>query len=159
MIKKTTYAIAALIILFAAGTGIAGADSNWKGMVKWQTYAQVQPEKNNSDRKIFIYISSKRCGYCRKLEKEAFTNQTIVDYLNDNYTFIHVDSDKESQLARRLGVRGVPDLRFLTPQNEPIARLPGYVPPETLLNLLQFVQTDSYKTMALNDFVEKQKRN
>lgn len=159
MLKKTTYAIAVLMILLIAGVGVAGADNNWKEMVQWQTYAQAQPGKNSANRKIFIYISSKRCGYCRKLEKESFTNPTITDYLNKNYTAIHVDGDKEGQLAMRLGVRGVPDLRFHTQQNEPIARLPGYVPPETLLNLLQFVQTDSYKTMALNDFVKQQKKN
>lgn len=159
MIKILASAGFAWLLLCGTEVGAAGAERNWLEMVKWQTYAAVQPDKNGSDKKIFIYFSSKRCGYCRMLEKKAFTDETIVDYINKNFTPIHIDSDKERQLAMQFSVNGVPDLRFLTPKNEPIARLPGYVPPDTLLNLLQYIQTDSYKTMALNDFVKKKNGN
>ena len=93
------------------------------------------------------------------LEKNWFTNDTIVDYINKNYTPILVDTDSQREIAARSRVSGVPDLRFLTPEGKKIARIPGYVPPDTLLNLLQYVQTDSYKTMALNDFVKNRSRN
>ena len=159
MIKKMAHASVALMALFIFGVGTTRADSSWLKAVKWQTYDEAQPAKNSSDRKIFIYFSSKSCGYCRKLEKEAFANKAIANFINANYMPIHVDSDKERQLARRFGVRGVPDLRFFTPENKLIAKLPGYVPPKTLLNLLQYIQTDSYKTMALNEFVKNKKEN
>lgn len=157
MIKSVAATGLALMILL--GTGTAWAEKSWKELINWQTYSVAQPEKSNSDRKFFIYFSSKRCGYCRMLEKKSFTNPTIVDYINKHFNPIHVDSDQESALAMRFGIQGVPDLRFLTPKNEPIARLPGYVPPDTLLNLLQYIQTDSYKTMALNEFVKKKNGN
>ncbi len=146
-----------LVLMMLAGSGIAYADNNWKGRINWRTYDEVQPEEKGSSQKIFIYFFSKRCGYCRMLEKKSFTNDTIVNYINQHYTPIIVDTDKQNTLAARAGVNGVPDLRFLTREGKPIARLPGYVPPDTLLNLLQYIQTDSYKTMALKDFVKNKK--
>jgi thioredoxin-related protein len=159
MIKNLAHAALALMIVLGSGTGAALADKNWEELINWQTYAEAQPGKTSSTRKYFIYISSKKCGYCRMLEQKSLTDETIVDFIKKNYTAIHIDSDKERELAMRLGVNGVPDLRFLTPDGKAIARLPGYVPPQTLLNLLQYIQTDSYKTMALNDFVKKKKGN
>lgn len=147
------------MIFLGTGVGTAFAESNWREMIKWQTYNSVQPEKSTLDRKIFIYFFSKRCGYCRKLEKTSFSDSTIADYINKNYQPILVNIDKERQLAMRFGINGVPNLHFFTPNNEPIAQLPGYVPSDTLFNLLQYIQTDSYKTMALNDFIKKKGGN
>lgn len=155
MIKWLLHVGLALTILL--GHGVALAEADWKALIHWRSYNDVQPHKNGSSRKIFIYFFSKRCHYCRLLEKDAFSNDTIASYINDNYTAIIVDTDEEREIVLRNGVNGVPDLRFLTPQGKQIARLPGYVPPETLLNLLQYIQTDSYKTMDINEFVKNKK--
>lgn len=143
------------MILFGVAAGTALAESNWRELIKWQKHDAIQQGNIDPERKIFIYFFSKRCGYCRKLEKESFTNRTIVDYINENYTPILVDGDKERQLIMRAGVTGFPNLLFLTHKSEPIARYPGYLPQKAMLNMLQYIHTDSYKSMALNDFIKK----
>jgi thioredoxin-related protein len=91
------------------------------------------------------------------LESKTFTNQAVADYINANYTPVRVNAGTETSLASRFGIQGVPDLRFLSPKGENIARWPGYIESERLLILLRYISTDSYKSMNFGDFVKDQK--
>lgn len=47
---------------------------------------------------------------------------------------------------------------FLTEKFEVIGKLPGYLPPGDLLNILRYIHTDSYTKMTLGDFLKKPNR-
>jgi len=126
--------------------------------INWSTYDEAQNTGNDS-RKFFIYFYTDQCGYCRMLEKNTFTDESVVDYINSNYTPVRVNAGKEIKIASRFGIQGVPDLRFLSSKGENIARWPGYIEGARLLAMLQYIHTDSYKEMNFSDFVKSQKQD
>ncbi len=146
----------ALIILVAPHPAPAGKDATSR--INWLTFDQAQQYKDG-DRKFFIYFYADWCAYCHKLKKNAFANAEIIDYINTNYIPVFVDTDKEKRLAARFGVQGLPDLRFLTSGGEDLARWPGYIEKEHLLNMLQFIHTDSFGKMSFRDFVKQKKKS
>jgi thioredoxin-related protein len=91
------------------------------------------------------------------LEKKTFSDESIIEYINSNYTPVKVNARKESKLATQFGIQGVPDLRFLTAKGEDIARWPGFIETKNLLPLLQYIHTDSYENTSYKEFL-KQKR-
>jgi thioredoxin-related protein len=135
----------------------AAASSKSETKINWSSYAAAQKTHNNG-RKYFIYFYSEHCGYCKMLESKTFSSGAVVDYINANYTPVRVNIDKEVSLASRFHVYTIPDLRFLTPEGDNIARWPGYLESERLLILLRYISTDSYKNMEFSDFIKAQKQ-
>lgn len=151
---RTTVGLAMLALLIS-DAAMAGKKS--EGLIKWRSLDTAQQQKDTEKRKFIIYFHADWCAYCYKLEKDTLSNQEIADYINTNFVPVKVDTMKESQTAARFGVRGLPDIRFLTPEGDGIAKIPGYVGSEQLLTLLKFINTDSYKTMSIKEFTARQK--
>lgn len=126
-----------------------------KETVKWLSFDEGQKKGEAQDQKFFLYFYTDWCGYCRKLEKETFTDKAVAKYLNNNFIPVRINSEHLPKVAARFGVRGFPDLRFLTPKGENIGSLPGYVDANKLLPMLKYIHTDSYLTMSYSDFVKK----
>ena len=149
-----------LLLMLSAGTTMAGQDSAGQkkfGLINWLSFDAAQQQQNTRNQKFMIYFHADWCAYCHKLEKNAFSNREIATYINTNFLPVMVDTTKDRQTAARFGVRGLPDIRFLTPEGDGIAKIPGYVEGKQLLTLLKFISTDSYKTMSIKEFAARQK--
>lgn len=144
-----------MLLLLISNAAVAGKKS--AGLIKWRSLDAAQQQENAEKRKFMVFFHADWCAYCHKLEKNAFSNQEIAEYINTNFVPIKVDTMKDSQTAARFGVRGLPDIRFLTPEGDGIAKIPGYVGNKQLLTLLKFINTDSYKTMSIKEFTARQK--
>jgi thioredoxin-related protein len=145
-----------LVILLLLSTDTVMAGKKAEGLIRWSSLDVAQQQENAEKRKFMVFFHADWCTYCVKLEKNAFSNPEIAEYINTNFLPVKVDTMKESQTAARFGVRGLPDIRFLTPEGDGIAKIPGYVEKKQLLTLLKFINTDSYKTMSIKEFASKQ---
>lgn len=143
----------AIFMLLISDAAMAGKKSE---LIKWHSFDAAQQQENADKRKFIVYFHADWCAYCQKLETNTFSNKEIADYINTNFVPVKVDTMKESQTAARFGVRGLPDIRFLTPEGDGIAKIPGYVGIKQLLTLLKFINTDSYKTMSIKEFAARQ---
>ena len=93
-------------------------------------------EKAKAENKlVFADAYTDWCTYCHKLDKEVYTESSVIECFNE--TFINLKFDAETdfgfQLARRYGVDGYPALIFLTESEEVFERIGGFVPAPTLL--------------------------
>ena len=140
-----------MVLMFSAASANDGDEK-----VEWLSYENVRANSQGQMNKVFLYFYSDNCGYCRLLEDNTFKNTEIIQYLNHNYTPVRINTDRETKTARRFQIRGVPDLRFLSSEGEPIARWPGYIEADHLLTLLKYVKTDSYLKMSYGEFIKQQ---
>jgi thioredoxin 1 len=153
---RIIYSLFIIMCIALANPLQAAASSREDVKINWSSYSDAQKNGSNG-RKYFIYFYSEHCGYCKRLESKTFTDQAVADYINSNYTPVRVNAGTETSLASRFGIQGVPDLRFLSPKGENIARWPGYIESDRLLILLRYISTDSYKSMNFGDFIKDQK--
>ena len=122
--------------------------------INWQSYEQGLALAKQEGKKIFVHFYADWCAYCEKMEKETLKNSAVIDYLNQNFIPVRVNSDKDRDLARNYYIRGLPSTWFVSETGEKISSLPGYISAEMLLNALEFIHTDSYKKMSFKDFIE-----
>jgi len=122
--------------------------------IKWYTYKQGVELSKKERGKIFLYFYADGCTYCKKMEKETFNDDSVVSYLNDNFIPIRVNSDRDIKTALDFGVRGLPSTWFIAENGERISNLLGYIPHKRLLNILKYINTNSFKKMAFRKFVE-----
>jgi len=147
-------AILMVVIFNAPGSLVLAEGSSTPG-VKWYSYQEGRALGKQEHKKVFLSFFADWCTYCHKMEKESFRDPAIVDYLNRHFISIRANSDKETDLASDFFVRGLPTTWFLTATGEKIAGQPGYIPPQQLLQLLKFIQSDSYKDMSLKEFLKQ----
>jgi thioredoxin-related protein len=124
--------------------------------IKWVDFDKAQKQGETQPQKFFLYFYADWCGYCRKLEKSTFTDKSVANYINKNFIPVRINSERMPKVAARYGVQSFPDMRFLTPEGENIARWPGYIEAEHLLPLLKYIKTDSYQKMNYQDFLKSQ---
>lgn len=122
--------------------------------IKWYAYDEGMALGKKEGKKVFLHFYADWCFYCKKMAKETFKDHLVVNYLNENFISIRVNTDMERKLASAYSVRGLPATWFIAENGEKISNRPGYIPPEMFVKMLKYIQTDSYKKMALKKFLQ-----
>jgi thiol:disulfide interchange protein len=97
-----------------------------------------------SERKpIVLDFSAEWCAPCKRMEKTTFADAKVKELLQ-RCILVRIDVDQHEELAQRLGVVGLPDLRFVTPEGKVFQKLRGYQFPDSfaadLARLIQSVE-------------------
>ena len=142
-----------LLVSFSSGISeeMKAEKINWYSLDEAMTIAK---EKNKH---IFIDFSTSWCGYCKKMDKEVFTQQSVINLLNNDFIAVKVDGDgvkeleidgykiKEKDLTRReFKVTGYPTFWWLNPEGKKLFKVSGYKPAEYWVQALTFVKDYEY---------------
>jgi len=119
------------LVLFIASVAPA-ADS-----ITWHSYKEGMVLSKIEKKKVFLHFYADWCGFCRKMANTTFKDPALINYLNDNFMPVRVNTDREPQTAGSYGVVGLPTTVFLTEMGEPIFSVPGYIPTLTLMSMLE----------------------
>jgi thioredoxin-related protein len=86
---------------------------------------------------------------------QVLVKPKIFAYLNEHFIPVRVDFDLEKEIVRRYSVQGVPDLWFLDSQGKRLKRSTGFVPADTLLSILKYINEDAFQNMSFREFLQK----
>jgi uncharacterized protein YyaL (SSP411 family) len=62
--------------------------------IGWQSYAKGIDIAKTQDKPVFLYFHADWCTYCTKLKKTTFADRKVLNYLNDNFISIAIDTEK-----------------------------------------------------------------
>ncbi|TYB90873.1 MAG: thioredoxin fold domain-containing protein [Kosmotoga sp.] len=107
-----------------------------------------------------IMFSDKSCYYCKVFNEKTLIDKNVQQLLKAGYTFIEIYKSNDrvdmvlngesktytySELYSVFGISGTPTLWFLSSNGNPITNLPGYVPPDMFVKVLQYLGEEAYK--------------
>ena len=119
------------MILCTAGVAPAADSINWRSYEEGMVLSKVEKKK------VFLHFYADWCGFCRKMANTTFKDTALINYLNENFMPIRVNTDSEPETADAYGVMGLPLTVFLTEMGEPIFSVPGYVATDPLMSMLK----------------------
>jgi thioredoxin-related protein len=125
-------------------------------------------------RKILIDIYTDWCGWCKKMDKDAYENQTLAKYINDNYYAVkfnaeqktNVDFDGHTFKFQANGSRGVHELAaaltnnklsypttvFMNEELQIIQPIPGYMNAASIEPIITYFGEDAFKKTSWPDY-------
>ena len=132
-----------------------------KAEIQWVRYDKGLATAKEEGKPILIDFTTSWCGWCKKMEREAFSDERIIKMLNDEFVPVRVDGDSKEQLdiegyiitekaltSQEFGVRGYPMFWFLESDGTRIGPLRGYQQTEPFFKALTFVRDKKYETAS-----------
>ncbi|MEP2024152.1 MAG: thioredoxin fold domain-containing protein [Reichenbachiella sp.] len=116
--------------------------------IKWNNLETAQSFSKNNPRPIFIEFTAKWCGWCKKMDKTTFSDEAVIDLLNDEYYAVKIDFDSPAliefqgeqytgkQLAKHFGIDGLPTMIYIPANQKSSETIVGYKTAKQLIKEL-----------------------
>lgn len=99
---------------------------------KWYDYATAMDLGKRHRKHVFIHFSAEWCTWCKKMQKETYTDSQVKTKLN-NYVLCVVDTDKQRDIATKYNVSGIPTYVITHPDGNMVKTGSGFKPPNEFL--------------------------
>ena len=129
------------------------------------------PEAAREGKRVMVYFGQDGCPYCKALMKASFGPGPIADKTRRHFvaiainiwgdapvTWIDGSEATEKALSRRLGVQFTPTLLFFETDGRLVLRLNGYLPPERLTHVLDYVIERRDREQSLAEYIDARLR-
>lgn len=145
-----------------------------KQKVNWITLTELKDAYTKQQKPIIIDVYTSWCGWCRVMEKETYSQETVASYINENYYAVKFNAEtkdsvefngkkygynpayKANELAVYLleGRMGYPATILLPNTNAQPAPLPGFLKPSELEPPLRFIGDGVYKSRQFPEYMK-----
>jgi len=145
--------------------------------INWVTIEEAVKLNQKEPRKWVVDCYTSWCGWCKRMDKETFTDPLIVKEINKNFYAIKFDAESKKditigsktykfvpqgsrghhELAALLmgGKMTYPTSVFMDENMKVIQPLAGYLSKEQMLPILMFFSSNTYKSTEWNDYLKE----
>ena len=111
-------------------------DARSGAQINWYSYQDGVTMARQSGKSMVVYFHADWCTYCVRMQKETFAHTSVIDFMNNRVIAVKVDVDKDKNIARNFGVRGLPATVLLLRNGDKFGPMPGFIPPKNYLSML-----------------------
>jgi thioredoxin-related protein len=177
MNKLSLAVIAICLMLLFAATASADNDAKpaEKAKIEWlafDTALALFKADTSGDKHMFVDFTASWCGWCKRMEREAFADPEVIAFVNENFIPVKVWGDSqnmldidgykisEMNLARsEFRVQAYPTFWFLTPEQAKVGPVRGYKTTDVLMEILTYVDDVKYDTTQNNQQAPEKEGN
>lgn len=142
---------------------------NAQEKINWLTMNEALAAQKENPKKIFMDVYTVWCGPCKLLDKNTFSDKSVIKFISDNYYAVKFNAEGTEEityqdfkytnpnyrvgrkgkntthfLADALRLQGYPSLVFFKEDGTLIQALAGYKTPQQLEIFLKMIANDDY---------------
>lgn len=153
--KKFIYILSFIFIL----SSVVKADD-----IKWYSFKDGFEKAAKEGKYILVDFYTDWCGWCKKMDKETFSNEKVINLINKNFIAVKFNPEKDNAVnfqgetfkaqdfAKAAGVSGYPAFGFFTADQQFIEVIPGYKPAGEFSEVLEFMIDGKYMKMSYANY-------
>ena len=120
-----------------------------KSEIKWHTFSEVISLIEAEPKMVLVNVYVDWCSWCKKMERETFTDKEVIDYINANFYPVKMNGENtgekykfrgkeytDASMARVMQATSYPNFVVMDAAMENITLMPGYRNPESFLTSL-----------------------
>lgn len=154
-----TAIIAAVAAVLLWNNGSSSGDEG-----EWLGFSAAVQKAGETQRIVLVDVYTDWCGWCKKMDRDVYADAEVQEVLGEYFVTAKLDAESatehpfqgqkasERAIAKAFGITGYPTTLFLTEEGEAITILPGYIPKETFLKVLEYIHTHAYETQSWEEF-------
>ncbi len=133
--------------------------------IVWLSYDEAVELSRKEPKKIFVDVYTNWCGWCKRMDATTLQDPAIVGYMNEKFYAVKLNAESnkkvnykgtemtEQQLASRIfKASGYPTTVYLTPDEDILQPIPGYLDVDMLNKILHFYGDEHFKTTSWERF-------
>jgi thioredoxin-related protein len=123
--------------------------------IQWMKFEEAVAANANNPKMILVDVYTDWCGWCKKMDKDTFSDPQVVAHLKKNFYAVKLNAEdtkrrfpfmgktfSEAEMAVAMRVNSYPNFVVIEPGLQNLAQLPGYREPAAFL-------------AGLNELIEK----
>lgn len=145
--------------------------------IKWMSWDEAVIANKKEPKKLLVDVYTEWCGWCKKMDKNVFTDPAIEAYVKENFYAVKFDAEQKESIkydghtfnfnpnATRRGVHDLavalldsrmsyPSIVYLDENRDRISISPGFKPADKFINELSFIQGGHYKTKTYQEYLK-----
>jgi thioredoxin-related protein len=140
--------------------------------VIWLNYEEGLRKGKEQNKNIFVDFYTNWCGWCKRLDKDVYADSAVRVILTKHFVTVKTNAESSRRFTLEDGreytdagiardvfrVQGYPALWFLTPAGEQLTYVPGYVPKDKFINILNFIHSKAYQTKKFEEYEKELKK-
>lgn len=140
-------------------------NANAQNKINWLTIEEAYAKMQVSPKKTIIDVYTGWCGWCKVMDKETFTNPSVIKYINDNYYAVKLDAEttKDIKIGNQVykysatnkandaavtllgGKMSFPSIVYLDEKFNMIQPIPGYMDAKDFHKIITYFGGDFHK--------------
>ena len=149
------------LMLWLPGLLLAGQEGSHqtsRATIPWQSYHAALASAKADSKPVLLHFTTNWCKGGKAMKRETYGNPKVARYLQENFACGWVDTEKQTGLAKKYKVNGLPTLWFLDSRGKSLTSVDGFLGPEKMLLVLKFINTKAYESMSYEDWKENRPR-
>lgn len=116
-----------LVAVLLGAVSAEAADPREPRKITWGTnLRKAAATSKTTKRPLLIKVTASWCGYCQKMKKTTYADDTVVKHVNACFIPVIVDADKHEELVQSLHVEALPTTVIISPDMKILKKIEGY---------------------------------
>jgi thioredoxin-related protein len=91
-----------LIFILLLTAGISSFQQNTpKEKLQWLSLQEAEQKSKTEPRPILIDLYTDWCGWCKVMDKKTYTNQKLIQYLNQKFYVVKLNAETRAEIIWR----------------------------------------------------------
>ena len=166
-------------ILIIALFAMIGMSAIAQEKIQWMSFENAVERCAKEPKMVFIDVYTDWCGWCKRMDKDTFSNPVIAKYMNDHFYAVKLNAETSDtitfqgqqyvgyvredgrngshRLARTLlkGKMSYPSYVIMNEEMRVLQVIGGYQKAEAFEPMIHFFGDGAYKVMSGNDFMKE----